>query len=102
MKKIIKKQEKEFKEKFKEGFVVPAYPYGNKTENHITMKENDIKNFISKIRKETAEYVADKIIEGNKLLFVDGKGAREWENGYNIRIKEEKEIKKEILTFLNK
>ena len=88
LKNLTEKQDKEFDEMTKPNGVYL-----------FTCKE-DLLSFIAKIRKETAEYVADRIIEGNKLFFVDGEGAKHWENGYNIRIKEEKEIKNKILKEL--
>jgi len=67
MKCLIKKQEKEFDEMFDIDVVVGS---DNKPYQHACMNNNgkcdfvtnnNIKNFISKIRKETAEETCDKI-----------------------------------------
>ena len=93
MKNLIKKQEEEFEELF-----VGVQDDG-------TYKQRDdlsLKSFIAKIRKETAEYVFNKLEERNSFFknFETSKLEEEKQEGYNERKLEEKEIKKEILNNL--
>ena len=91
MKDLIKKQEEEFSKIFRTSRDCISL-YGS---------EEKIQNFISKVRKETAEAVADKMI-GKPYLREHpfSEQLDEDEVGYNIRIKEEKEIKKQIIENL--
>lgn len=88
MKDLIKKQEEELRREFM---------------NHFFGEFSDRKdrlcswwlNKISKVRKETAEAVCDKMI-GEEIYAI----CREEDDGYNLRIAEEKEIKKQIIESL--
>lgn len=62
--------------------------------------EENLRQFLDKARKETIECVCDRIIgriSGLRKEDTGDAGETMWNNGYNNRIKEEKEIKKEII-----
>ncbi len=94
MKELIKKQEEEF------DIIFPSQK-GESGGLYITMYDTkQLKDFIAKVRKETAEAVCDKMIgkEGNEETPEWFRRAR---HGYNTRIEEEKEIKQQILKEIN-
>ena len=91
MKDLIKQQEEEFEELFLTG-ISGVITHKNSNEEPFETKTL-MKLFISKVRKETAEYVCDKMV---------GKGyADEIKFGWNDRITIEKEIKQSILKEFN-
>ena len=92
MKDLIKKQEEELENNINSsqnlgGLGIPICGYESAREN--------LENFIKKVRKETAEAVVEKMI-GEEIYATCG----EEDDGYNKRIKEEKEIKKSIIKSL--
>ena len=65
--------------------------------------KKELEKLLDQVRKETAEAVAEKMIgEISDLRKEDTGDAGEtmWNNGYDRRIKEEKEIKKQIIESL--
>lgn len=103
MKDLIKKQEEEFDAHFEwsnaEGITYHETDSNIKFDEKIT-DLHKLKDFIKKARKETAEAVAEKMIgEISDLRKEETGDAGEtiWNDGYDERIKEEKEIKKQII-----
>ena len=98
MKDLIKKQEEEFDNLF----------VG--VEDDGTFKRIDevnIRDFVAKVRKETVEYVCDKMIgttlEERSDFFnfnINKIEKRFFIEGYNQKLKKEEEIKKQILKEL--
>ena len=87
MKDLIKKQEEELR----------------LHEERRMYDDEFIGNFISKVRKETAEFVCDKMTGDVKTEHsIGGSYGYNFMEGYNNRVEEEKEIKKEFLINLNK
>ena len=89
MKDSIKKQEEIF-ERLLQRYAV--YIESNRSEDIYI--EEEIKAFITKVRKETAEYVCDRMI-GEKL-----DENCKYDQGHNVRIEIEKEIKQQIIESL--
>ena len=101
MKDLIKKQEEELNDKFCVMLERAGIQYGESSEEW----QEDLENFISKVRKETAKEVCDRMIRGvSDFRKIKSKswGEERLDIGYDKRIEEEKEIKKEILINLNK
>ena len=91
MKELIKKQEEEFDKEFVCSIQFGGFP------------REQILGFIKKVRKETAEMVCDEMIGPISDLRkeeVGDPGEMMWDNGYDNRIKEEKEMKKQIIKEL--
>ena len=84
--------------------------YGKITEQHAKDIEEILENYDKKVRKETAEYVCDKMTGEKEEAKVEIRGTvlrafkqildQRTNIGYNWRIKEEKEIKQQILKEL--
>ena len=106
MKDLIKKQDEEFDNLF-----VGVEDDGT----FKRMDEANVRNFIAKVRKETAEKVCDKMIGEErdsdesmlskkcKSRLTAFKAVMDFQGdlGYNHRIEEEKEIKQQILKEIN-
>ena len=92
MKDLIKKQDKEFEEKFSNIVIIESWGLELcKCEKEPCECEKIVKQFIAKIRKEIAEAVAEKMI-GKELL----NNKMSW----NDRVITEKELKKSIIENL--
>ena len=92
MKNLIKKQEEKLNRKFVSDSCVGANDNLEDYELFMTnVKVRDIKKLVKEFRKETAEAVAEKMIGKRRKKFFNS------DVGYNERIKEEKEIKKQII-----
>ena len=103
MKDLIKSQDEELTRiiKFQEESVEED-ECGNYKDN-VVLDDEELKTFIAKIRKETAEKVCDRMIgEISDLRKAEYSDREEemWDYGYDTRIKEEKEVKQQILKEL--
>lgn len=90
---LIKKQEKEFNEKFL-NFRKDSESVNFKDRNEDTLAF-ELKSFISKIRLQTAEKVI-KRMTGMEINSIEN-----LYEGYNQRIEEEKQIAKNIIKEIN-
>ena len=98
MKNLIKKQEEKLNRKFVSDSCVGANDNLEDYELFMTnVKVRDIKKLVKEFRKETAEAVCDKMI-GKMRVPEYPLASRVL--GYNQRIKEEKEIKKQIIKHM--
>ena len=98
MKNLIKKQEEKLNRKFVSDSCVGANDNLEDYELFMTnVKVRDIKKLVKEFRKETAEAVCDKMI-GKMRVPEYPLASRVL--GYNQRIKEEKELKKQIIKEL--
>ena len=89
MKNLIKNQDEEIKK------ILNNRAFGMRYED-----DEELKTFISKVRKETAEEVCDKIIGERHDLISGDDFQKGFFDGVYHRVKEEKEIKQQILDKL--
>lgn len=68
--------------------------------NNAVIDYGRLKSFISKVRKETAEKVCDRMIEEKQEIVNGDDFQKGFYKGLNTRIKEEKELKQQILKEL--
>ena len=113
MKDLIKKQDKKFEgtiHAILAGLLLNGFIQGQENEKlndrPLDFAKKEFNKIIKKVRKETAEAVCDKMIgeERDEIFKDDGKHLRIWsdghQGGWNKRVREEKQIKKQIIKKL--
>lgn len=106
MKDLIKSQDEEFNKKFNNIAIVESWGMQLcKCGKEPCECEKIVKNFISKVRKETAECVIDKIEKNRKEIKQFDPDRDDYnrgrEAGYNYCLDDIKEIKQQILKEIN-